>query len=156
VSAPRPVRGDRQRIGSGGPWEAKVGYSRAVRVGRMVFVAGTTAARPDGTIAAPGDLYGQANAALDTIEGALRAAGASRADVVRVRYFVTDLARFEELSRAHRERFLPVRPAATAVEVRRLLAPEMLVEVEVDAVRALSRKRPRPRGRSARARRRPS
>lgn len=124
----------RQRVSSGAPWEATVGYSRAVRVGRQVFVAGTTATGPDGRVVGPGDMYAQAHHALGTIEAALREAGASMADVVRTRMFVTDIDRWEEAGRAHAAFFADVRPAATMVQVARLIDPDHLIEIEVDAV----------------------
>jgi enamine deaminase RidA (YjgF/YER057c/UK114 family) len=117
----------RQHVSSGARWEPVVGYSRAVRVGSHVYVAGTTST--DATNA-----YGQAAQALRKIEAALAEAGASMGDVVRTRIYVTDISLWEEIGRAHREVFAGVRPAATMVEVRRLLEPEMLVEIEVDAV----------------------
>ncbi|MGK2965976.1 MAG: RidA family protein [Tepidiformaceae bacterium] len=124
----------RQRISSGGPWEARGGYSRAVHAGNLVFVAGTTSANPDGTVFAPGDAYAQAVRIFDIIETALAEAGASMADVVRTRMFVTDIKRFDDVIRAHGERFATIRPAATLVEISGLVLPEMLVEIEVDAV----------------------
>ena len=135
---------DRQRISSGGPWESIVGYSRAVRVGRRVYVAGTTAIGPDGKLVGPGDPTAQTRQAFATIERALHAAGARLADVVRTRFFVTDISRWEEYTRVHGELFRSIRPVATMVEVRRLLEPEMMVEVEVDAEIA---PRPSRRGR---------
>lgn len=119
-------------VGSGGPWEARVGYSRAVRVGPHVWVAGTTAMTPAG-LAGKGDAYAQAKQALATVEAALANAGASLLDVVRTRMYVTDMARWEEVGRAHGEAFANVRPAATMVEVSRLIDPDMLVEIEVEA-----------------------
>lgn len=125
---------DRQRVSSGAPWEATVGYSRAVRVGRQVFVAGTTATGPDGQVVGPGDMHAQAMQALGTIEAALAEAGATLADVVRTRMFVTDIDRWEEAGRAHAAFFAGVRPAATMVQVARLIDPAHLIEIEVDAV----------------------
>ena len=124
----------RQNISSGAPWEGTVGYSRAVRVGSAIYVAGTTAADERGEVIGEGDPYRQASYVFDKIERALREAGATLADVVRTRMFVTDIASFDAIGRAHGERFASVRPAATMVEVSRLVDPRMLVEIEVDAV----------------------
>lgn len=124
----------RQLVSSGRPWEAIVGYSRAVRVGNMVFVGGTAPSNPDGTTHAPGDAYAQARRCFEIVEAALAEAGASMADVVRTRMFVTEISRWQEFGRAHAECFADIRPAATMVEVRALIDPEMLIEVEVDAV----------------------
>ncbi|MEW1959907.1 RidA family protein [Kineococcus sp. NPDC059986] len=123
----------RQLISSGGPWEAAVGYSRAVRVGDHVSVAGTTAATPDGP-AGGDDLAEQTRVSLTRIRAALLEAGATLEDVVRTRMFVTDISRWEEVGRVHGEFFGHVRPASTMVEVRALIDPRLLVEIEADAV----------------------
>lgn len=125
---------DRQNISSGAPWEATVGYSRAVRVGSFVYVAGTTAVDENGQVVGPGDAYQQAVFILQKIEKALLEAGAHLSDVVRTRMFVVDVADWPEIGRAHGQYFGDVRPAATLVEVARLIEPELLVEIEVDAV----------------------
>lgn len=125
---------DRQNISSGSPYEPVFGYSRAVKVGNQVFVSGTVAWGDDGKVTGLGDMYAQTKQALRNIEKALAEAGATMANVVRTRTFVTDVTRFEEVAKAHGEVFSEIRPAATLVEVKALVDKEMLVEIEADAV----------------------
>jgi enamine deaminase RidA (YjgF/YER057c/UK114 family) len=136
-----------RRVGTGTAWETSVGYSRAVRVGDLVHVAGTTAVR-DGAVVGVGDAYEQTRVALQIVGEALAECGAGYADVVRTRLYVTDIGRWEEVGRAHGEVFAEVRPAASMVQVAALIDPDLLVEVEVDAVVTGEESRPegRPEG----------
>ena len=124
----------REHVLTGTPWEPAVGYARAVRVGPHVFVSGTTATDEAGEVVAPGDAYGQTVRAIENVRAALRRLGADLPDVVRTRIYVTDIARWEDVGRAHGAFFADVRPATSMVEVSRLIRPDLLVEIEADAV----------------------
>jgi enamine deaminase RidA (YjgF/YER057c/UK114 family) len=124
----------RKIVSTGTSWERAFGYSRAVRAGDNVYVAGTTAVDGTGAVIGPDDPYAQAKAVLDKIEAALTEAGASMRDVVRTRIFVTDMAHADAIGRAHGEFFRDIRPAATMVQVVKLIDPRLLVEIEADAV----------------------
>jgi len=132
---------DRKNVSSVSPYEDVIGFSRAVRVGDLVFVSGTVAWGADGKLVGAGDVYAQAKQTLANIEGYLREVGATLRDVVRTRIYLTDMGRWREVARAHREAFGDVRPASSMLEISRLAEPEMLVEIEAVAILSAAARR---------------
>ena len=128
------MKAKREKIFSGTPWEPKVGYSRALKVGDTVYVSGTTGTDPSGKVLAPGDMYAQSVQAIRNIENALKRLGMGLENVVRTRMYVTQIDRWEEVAKAHAEFFGQVHPATSLIGVARLVDPEMLVEIEAEAV----------------------
>ncbi len=124
----------RQLVSSGSPFESRIGFSRAVKVGSHVAVSGTAPIAPDGSVACPDDAYGQTKRCFEIIEGAIRECGLTLSDVIRTRVMLTDISRWEEAARAHGEVFGAIRPASTFVEVKGLISPDWLVEIEADCI----------------------